>query len=142
MPPDPSHPPHPDLARSRFAVLVLAAPLVLGLLVRVRGTQATLFGLEGPTCVVGGWCGPAGCPGCGLTRSTALTVQGDLGPALALNWAGPLLVLACLGGLALHLDILLRTCRRTRAHERILRLGTVGLALAVLLSWAARLLPG
>lgn len=122
---------------------MLCAPLVLGLLVRVQGTRATLFGLEGPTtCVLGQWCGPAGCPACGLTRSTALTVQGDLGPALALNWAGPLLVLACLGGLALHLDILLRTGRRTRLHERLLGLGSAGLFLAVLLAWAARLLPG
>ena len=140
---DPSSPPeHPDLARSRFAVGVLCLPLLLGLLIRVQGGRATFLGMEGPTCVLGEWCGPAGCPACGLTRSTALTMKGDFGPALALNWAGPCLVLACLGGLALHLDILLRARRRTHFHERLLGLGTAGLFLAVLLAWVARLLPG
>lgn len=128
------------MARSRVAVLILALPLALGLLVRVEGMRASLFGLEGPICVVGEWCGPAGCPGCGLTRSTALTLQGDLGGAAALNWAGLALVAACAAGLLLHLDILLRTRHRTAGHERLLAFGTRGLALAVLLAWTSRLL--
>ena len=135
-----STPPHPDLARSRTAVLVLALPLVLGLLIRVQGARASLFGFEGPTCVVGDWCGPAGCPGCGLTRSTALTLQGELGSALSFNWAGPAVVLACLLGLMLHLDIILRVRQRTKTHERLLAWGTRGFTLLLLLAWCHRLL--
>lgn len=127
-----------DLARSRWAAGLLLAPLLIGLAVRVEEGRATLLGLEGPGCVAGRWVGDAGCPGCGLTRSTALTLRGDLGAAAALNWAGPLLVLACVLGLALHLDVLLRARRRTRLHARLLSLGARGLTLAVLLAWITR----
>jgi len=122
------------------AVLLLALPLFLGALIQVEEGRASLFGVEGPVCVVGEWCGPAGCPACGLTRSTALAVQGDLGGAATLNWAGLALVVACAAGLLVHLDILLRARRRTAAHERLLALGTRGLALALLLAWTSRLL--
>jgi hypothetical protein len=34
------------------------------------------------------------CPGCGLTRSWVYLMHGDVGPALASNWFGPVLILA------------------------------------------------
>lgn len=119
--------------------MVLSLPLILGLVVRVQGARASLFGLEGPACLVGEWCGPAGCPGCGLTRSTALTLQGEFGSAISFNWAGPAVVLACLFGLVLHLDILLRVRQRTQAHDRLLSWGAKGFALLLLLAWCHRL---
>ncbi|MDA1264999.1 MAG: DUF2752 domain-containing protein [Planctomycetota bacterium] len=126
--------------RSWWAVVILSLPLVLGLLLRIEGSSASLFGLEGPECAVGRAIGPAGCPGCGLTRATGLTLQGDLDGAAALNWAGIAVVLACLAGLAVHLDILVRAKRRTPFHQRLLRLGARGFLAAVFLAWFARLL--
>lgn len=123
-----------------MAVLLLAAPLVLGLLIRVEGGSATLFGVEGPACVLGEVGGPGACPGCGLTRATALTLHGDVAAAAALNWAGVALVLACVLGLAVHLDILLRAERRTAAHQRLLTLGARGFTTLVLAAWVTRLL--
>jgi Protein of unknown function (DUF2752) len=128
-----------DRARSRFAVVLLALPLVLGLLIQVKGPSATLFGLQGPTCVVGEVLGAAGCPGCGLTRSTALALHGDLAGAAALNWAGLVLVVACVLGLVLHLDILIRAGRRTARHGRLLTVGTHLFGASVLVAWLIRL---
>lgn len=34
------------------------------------------------------------CPGCGLTRSWVYLMHGDVAPALASNWFGPVLILA------------------------------------------------
>ncbi len=129
-----------DLARSRFAAVLLAIPILVGPWIRIEGKGASLFGVEGPACVAGRWMGQtAGCPGCGLTRSTALTLQGDVPGALAFHWAGPLLVAACLGGLAVHLDILLRTRGRTRVQNRLLAWGARGFWTALLLAWSSRL---
>jgi len=136
----PSNPRAADRARSRVAVLLLAAPLVLGLLIRVEGASASLFGVEGPACVLGEVGGPEACPGCGLTRATALTLHGDVAGAAALNWAGVALVLACVLGLAVHLDILLRADRRMPVHQHLLTLGTRALATIVLAAWISRLL--
>ena len=138
--PCPPAPQPADQARSRAAVLLLAIPLIFGLLVQVEAGRASLLGYEGPTCTVGEWCGPAGCPGCGLTRSTALTLRGDLGAAASLNWAGLALVLACLGGLAVHLDVLLRAKQRTRRHDRLLAWGSRAFVATVMLAWFSRLL--
>lgn len=138
--PRPQDPRAADRARSRVAVLLLAVPLVLGLLIRVEGASASLFGVEGPACVLGEVGGPGACPGCGLTRATALTLHGDVAAAAALNWAGVALVLACALGLALHLDILFRAGRRTPTHHRLLSLGARAFALAVAAAWFTRLL--
>ena|GEM_PF-750910 len=62
------------------------------------------------------------CPFCGLTRSTLLTLQGQLGFALQLNAAGPLLVLGVLAlGCALLALAFCAQAPRTRAAAERLR---------------------
>ncbi len=129
-----------DQARSRAALATLAAVLLLGSLIQVRAGRASLFGLHGPRCVVGEWVGPAGCPGCGLTRSVALTLHGELSAAAQLNWAGIGLVFLCVAGILVHLDILLRAGRRTARHRWLLRVGTHTFAASLLFAWIYRLL--
>lgn len=59
------------------------------------------------------------CPNCGMTRSVVLTLHGDLGAALALNPAGPLLVF----GLALFSAamLLLMLCQQRRDAGAVAR---------------------
>lgn len=59
------------------------------------------------------------CPNCGMTRSVLLSLHGDVGQALALNPAGPVLVL----GLALFAAamLVLMFCQQTRDERRAAR---------------------
>lgn len=85
------------------------------------------------------------CPGCGLTRSTLLTLHGQLAPALQVNAAGPLLVagLVALAGALLcpALGARLHGDSLTLRAQRLLRGGALayaGLLLGVLLGhWLA-----
>jgi len=118
-------------------MLLLAAPLVLGLCIEASGERATLFGLEGPGCLVSDNLGQAACPGCGLTRSTALLMHGQWGAASAVHPAGWLVGLLCGLGVLLYADIA-RRGQRTRTHHRLLRTGQWTFATAIVAVWLAR----
>lgn len=98
---------------------------------------ATWFGLRGPPCPLGACFGSVACPGCGLLRSTAAALHGDLSLAWATHPAGPVVALLLLGGAALHLDILRRRCE-VPWHRIARRFGHVAFATAVLLGWTFR----
>jgi len=121
---------------TRLAILL--GLVVVGLLMRADTKTATLFGVEGPRCPLRRVLGDAVCPGCGLTRATVLALHADFATSWRVHPAGILLVLTCLGGIAVHLDIL---CRRGKhaGHEAILRVGgrtlAAGLVVASLLRW-------
>ena len=123
--------------RSSLALLLLAAPLVLGLCLRADAHGVTLFGISGPTCAVGESFGQHACPGCGLTRSTALLLDGAWAEATLLHPAGWLVVLLCAAGLVIHTDIL-RRGRRTAGHVRLLRWGRWTFAGGIVLAWLLR----
>ena len=127
-----------DRRRSLIASTILAAPLVLAWLASVDAVSARWFGVEGPACLWRSLFGELACPGCGLTRSTALVVQGDWGLATALHPAGWVVVFACLGGLAVHGHVLLGG-RRGPRHERLLRWGRRGFVAALLAAWGMRI---
>lgn len=116
----------------------MSAPLALGVAIRADAQTATLFGIAGPSCPVGTTLGAAFCPGCGLTRSTAMVMQGDWAAATAVNPAGWLVVALCAAGALVYGDIALRG-RRNPGHRRLLRAGRVIFLLGVATAWLTRM---
>jgi hypothetical protein len=104
----------------------------------VDAERATLLGHAGPTCPVGATLGPVACPGCGLTRSTALILQGDWSTAFAVHPGGWIIVLLCSAGALIHGDIL-RRGSASRRHRRLLRAGRWVLLLGLAGSWLWRM---
>ena len=128
-------------ARSRaVACLVFcSAVLLVGILCTASAESATLFGLEGPACLLRGLLGEAACPSCGLTRSTAMSLQGRLADGFALHAAGPLVaLLATMGVLGSARVLLLGKGERLLASY--LRYAGPLLLLVVLITWGARLI--
>jgi hypothetical protein len=130
--------PPAERRNSLLRLAILASALLVGLLMHADAETATLFGVEGPRCPLRKALGEQACPGCGLTRATVLALHGELSSSWRVHPAGILLVLACVGGIVVHLDILWK--RRKRAgHETILRVGgrtlAAGLVVAGLLRW-------
>jgi len=113
------------------------AVLALGATATVSREAATWFGVRGPICPLGHLLGEDACPGCGLTRGTALVVQGRWHEALALNPGGFVVAGLCVAVVLLHLDVL----RRGVVLDVHLRLRTAGrwcFVAGILLAWAAR----
>lgn len=126
----------------RAALGRLVVPvLVLGIaaLATVDSRRAAWFGIEGPQCLVNRVLGPHVCPGCGLTRSTALAVQGRIAEAASLHAGGIAVALLCLGAIAVHLDVV-RRGRVLDAHLALRSLGRKALLAGVLGAWLWRLL--
>lgn len=122
--------------RHVFAFAVLITPLVVGPFLDVTPQRATLFGVEGPQC-------PSrlvtehGCPGCGLTRGTALLLQGRAQTAVSVQPAAFVLVVSCLLGAWVRGDILLRN-RMTSMHVTLIRWGHRFFAVVVISVWLGR----
>ena len=101
--------------------------------------DATLFGIQGPPCALRALAGEKACPGCGLTRSTALTVHGQLAEALRVHPAGPLVALLCALGLLLYLHAAWHG-RMEGVHLRMARLGRRVFVVGLAAGWLVRLL--
>ncbi len=125
-----------DRRRSFVMVIILMGALLLGIFIEADPRQATLCGLRGPYCPLGATIGEAACPGCGPTRSTALLLDGKWRAATSVHPAGWVVIVCCLLGVFVHVDIL-RRGRRTRIHRVVLPVGhglfVTGLAVAWLL---------
>ena len=82
----------------RAAHAARAGGFVLALLAAATATvgddAARWFSMRGPSCVVGSCLGPHACPGCGLVRSVASAVQGDLARSFSFHPAGGIVALA------------------------------------------------
>ncbi len=123
----------PSLRATGF-LLALGAALTA----TVRPDGATWFGMRGPQCPLGSCLGPLACPGCGLLRSTAAALQGDLGFAFQLHPTGPLVAVLLVAGTLLHLDILRRRAELP-GHRRLRRLGHTLFVSGLLLGWLLRI---
>lgn len=132
-------PPRHPRSRAALSALLCAAPLALGALAEASPERALLAGLEAGPCLAGELVGPAGCPGCGLARGTALLAQGEIGAALALQPAALVLALGCAIGLGLNLWALARG-RRAALHPRLASSFPSVFALALAASWLGRML--
>jgi hypothetical protein len=123
------------LARFAGASLALAA----GLAANVTADGATWFGVRGPRCPLGACLGELACPGCGLLRSTAAALQGDLALAWAAHPSGLAVAALLVGAAALHFDVL-RQRRELAGHLRLRRAGHLAFAVALLAGWLLRFL--
>jgi Protein of unknown function (DUF2752) len=138
-PPAPASPSQPSLRGAGWRTVGFVGALVVGYSARVTADGATWFGHRGPACPLGSCLGPLACPGCGLLRSTAAALQGDLGLAFRCHPAGPAVAALLLGGLLLHLDILRRRCEMP-LHRRCRHWGRQLFVATLLLGWSLRLL--
>jgi len=121
-------------------LVLLMVPLVVAPFMEVSPERATLLGVEGPICP-SRLVTDAGCPGCGLTRGTALVIQGRIPEALSLQPVA-LMVVAFSGlGVILRGDILWRN-RMTSLHAALLAAAHRVFVVAVFAVWIGRLLTG
>lgn len=130
--------PH-DRRRSRFALLLLALPLLLGSVAEADERQATVLGIGAIPCPVRLLGVPHACPGCGLTRGTALALHGEFHRSWNVHPAGLLVALLCAAGVAVHLHILARRQRRP-VHDRLLRHGHRIFVIGLCAAWLTRLI--
>ena len=115
----------------------LAGSLLLGFLIDATPESARLFGVEGPQCP-STYLLDAGCPGCGLTRGTALLLDGEFASATRVQPAAWLVVvLAALGSLV-HGYVLIRG-RQSEYTDGLLRIGRALFLTGLLAVWLARL---
>jgi len=123
---------------SLLPFVLLTGVLLVGLAVDATASSAHLFGLEGPKCPSTYVLGATGCPGCGLTRSTALILHGQFATASRLQPAAWVVVVLAAAGSLLH-GFVLVTGEKTAWIDRLLRTGRVLFVAGLLLAWLVRL---
>lgn len=138
-----NHEPLPAKTRRNalLAVIPHAVVLVLAATATASPQAATWFGLRGPICPTGYFLGEHLCPGCGLTRGTAMAVQGKWHDALTVNPGGFVIAGLCIAAIALHLDVWRRGLVLD-GHLRLRILGRWILLVGILLTWAVRACGG
>jgi hypothetical protein len=115
----------------------LAAALAAGWCATVTADGASWFGVRGPQCPLGACLGPLACPGCGLLRSTAAALQGDVAFAFGAHPAGPVVAALLLGGALVHFDVLRRR-REEPVHRRWRTFGQRAFTIALIAGWLMR----
>jgi len=116
---------------------ILAGFLAAAWLAEGSPERATLFGVEGPECPSRIAFPDRGCPGCGLTRASAMALDGELAASFALHPGGLALVACAVVALLLHARTL-AFGQKSAWTLRLLRSGRVFLLVAVLAGWFAR----
>lgn len=125
-----------DLRRPALLRLAgLGAMLAAAATANVAPDAARWFGHRGPACLLGHGFGEHACPGCGLVRSVASCVQGDLAAAWTYHPAG-VAVVACAAVLLVADTTLLVRGRDTARHLR--RATGLTFTLAIVLAYLAR----
>lgn len=126
--------------RSVAALGLIAMLFAAAALVSATPRTATLFGVSGPACP-SRWL-PAldgtGCPGCGLTRGTALLLDGEFRTASAVQPAAWLVVGFALLAALLH-AIRIAVPEKSAWTDRLFGTGRVALLVGLVLVWAVRL---
>ncbi len=120
-----------------FHLLVCALPFLIGPWLTVGQGEVTLAGLRGPVCAARSVLPDLGCPGCGLTRSMALGVQGDLFGSLLVHPAGLLILILAAGGLLVHAQVLWNHDQTDR-HLFLRVAGRRLLGVGLLFAWIAK----
>ena len=111
--------------------------LIVGYSATATRDGATWFGVRGPYCPLGACFGPLACPGCGLLRSTAAALQGDLSLAVACHPAGPVVAALLWLGLLLQVDAL--RGGEARWHRRARTAGAIAFTGSVIFGWLLRI---
>lgn len=152
MPPDDDTPPPrtgtpgprpgPDPAtrrRDALAFALLLGMFAVGALIEADAGGASLFGVEGPQCPSKLVLPDHGCPGCGLTRATAMLLDGDATGATRLHPGAWLVVVLGAIGTLLR-GALLLSPEKSEWIRRRLRTGRVLFLGGLLAVWLARLI--
>ncbi|MEM1450866.1 MAG: DUF2752 domain-containing protein [Planctomycetota bacterium] len=124
--------------RSALVLFLLLGLFAVAALVEASPERATLAGIEGPPCPSTYVLGDVGCPGCGLTRATAMLLDGEFGSATNLQPAAWLVLALAAVAAMVHARIAV-TGRTTAWNGRVLRSARVVLLGGLLLVWLARL---
>ena len=117
-------------------VVLFSTFLALAAFIEATPERATLFGVEGPSCP-SEWIGLR-CPGCGLTRASALTMDAEITAATRVQPAGLLLVALAAIGILVNVAALLR--EPGRWFDRSLALGRTAFVTGVMATWILRIL--
>ncbi|MEE2939333.1 MAG: DUF2752 domain-containing protein [Planctomycetota bacterium] len=137
LPPEP-RPGGTTRRRDALALALLLGMFAAGALMEADATSAKLFGVEGPECPSRLVLPDHGCPGCGLTRATAMLLDGDAAGATRLHPGAWLVVLLGAAGTLLR-AVLLVSPRNDEWIHRRLRSGRVLFLVGLLAIWLARL---
>jgi hypothetical protein len=125
--------------RARLPLVVLLLPLQLGAVADVDEKHAAVLGIEAAPCPVRWLAGEHACPGCGLSRSTALAVQGQFLRSFHVHPAG--VVVAALCALGLPIRLAARFGRiGPKMQVSLLRHGHKIFVLGILGAWLVRLI--
>ena len=129
------------LVRAPYAIraLLSAAALVAAGTADVSEDAARWGGMRGPSCLVGQCLGPHACPGCGLVRSVASVVQGDVARSLAFHPGGIVAGAALLALFAWNLTLIAFPGLDARGRRLGLAVCKASVIL-VLAGWILRLL--
>ncbi|MEC7582990.1 MAG: DUF2752 domain-containing protein [Planctomycetota bacterium] len=120
-------------------IALLGSALAVSVTASLGPDGARWYGIAGPACPLGSNIDPVACPGCGLLRSTAASLQGEMSYALLANPAGPMVALLLVAGLLLNLDIL-RRGSPSQLHQDLRRRGHTLLVASVFAGWTLRIL--
>ena len=126
-------------ARHLGWLAVFLLPLAVGPWLSVTADTVRLGAVAAPPCLLARLLPGVGCPGCGLTRSMALTLQGQFTTAAGVHPLGLPLVLAAALGAVLQLRALWRGGHGA-AMAPVARIARVFLAAGLLTVWLLRLL--
>ncbi len=109
------------------------------MVIQVQAGEARLGALSGPECQISRLVGDHACPGCGLTRSSALVLKGDFLSAFSVNAGGFFLVGVLVLWSLVHSWIVIRGHKSTTSI-RWLVTGRRILLFGVILGWVMRLI--
>lgn len=121
---------------------ICSGTIAVGARVQVSVERAHWHSVEGPKCLIRGILGDGACPGCGLTRATALVLQGRTREAWEIHGGGFVVAFLCAAGIPFQADILRRGGRVTRAHILAGRAARIALLLGVVIPWLWHLVAG
>lgn len=120
-----------------LALALLVGMFAVGALIEADPNSARLFGVEGPMCPSRLVLPDRGCPGCGLTRATAMILDGNTADATRLHPGAWLVVVLGAAG-ALMRAVLLVSSQQSDWIHRQLRHGRILFLVGLLAIWLAR----
>lgn len=124
--------------RNAFALALLLGMFAAGALIEADAGGARLFGVEGPECPSRLVLPDHGCPGCGLTRATAMILDGDTAGATRLHPGAWLVVVLGAAGTLMRAALLVSPRKSDWIHRQ-LRNGRLLFLGGLLAIWLARL---
>lgn len=120
-----------------LALALLVGMFAVGALIEADPHSARLFGVEGPTCPSRLVLPDHGCPGCGLTRATAMILGGDTASATRLNPGAWLVVVLGTAGTLMRVVLLVSPQQSDWIHPQ-LRRGRFLFLVGLMVIWLAR----